>query len=277
MKTPWNEKPLKDLDLLKIVKEEQKRDPNLTKMDIFRVLSKKYKKILTADQFNFRYNYLMGKQRKQEAIKQSNEHKHYSGKLPDVEITPLIIPRDELNSKPQIPTGEYKRYSMINHELRDKNQKLLNINKALWEMIDPHKLVKFCNTQLELQKRRKCTGGFNIIFKTLAEVFDQKQDTVSSRFYVTRKQMIDNKNTKAGENQILLDKDKQINELQNTIIILTTDNNDLKKEIKDLEFSLAKEINNKTLESELNSLKNRPLVKISLFIKNIEQFFKREV
>ena len=41
MKSPWNEKPLKDLDLLKIVKEEQKRDPNLTKMDIFRVLSKK--------------------------------------------------------------------------------------------------------------------------------------------------------------------------------------------------------------------------------------------
>lgn len=258
MRSIWNEKPLKDLDLLKIVKEEQKRDPNLTKMDIFRVLSKKYKKILTADQFNFRYNYL-SKQRKRE------------------KETATIVPRDELNSKPQIPTGEYKRYLMINHELRDKKQKLLNINKALWEMIDPHKLVKFCNTQLELQKRRKCTGGFNIIFKTLAEVFDQKQDTISSRFYVTRKQMIDNKNAKAEENQILLDKDNQINELQNTIIILTTDNNDLKKEIKDLEFSLAKEINNKTLESELNSLKNRPLVKISLFIKNIEQFFKREI
>jgi len=265
-KSVWDEKPLKDLDLLKEVEKRQHKDRWLTKMDIFRALSKKYKNILTPDQFNFRYNYLIAKQRKETV----NKVKEVANSLPS-------YINDVSKSEKSQSLPNLRKYEIINHELRDKNQNLLNINKALWEMIDPYKLVKFCNTQLELQKRRKCNGGFNIIFKTLAEIFDQKQDTISSRFYVTRRQQKDGKNAKEIENQILLDKDNQINELQNTIIILTTDNNDLKKEIKDLEFSLAKEINNRQIESELNSLKNRPLVKLSLFIKNIEQFFKREV
>lgn len=66
-KSVWDEKPLNGVDLLKIVEEEQSKDSKLTKMDIFRKLSKKYKKILTPDQFNFRYNYLISKQRKLEA------------------------------------------------------------------------------------------------------------------------------------------------------------------------------------------------------------------
>ena len=48
MKSVWDKRPLNKLDLLKIVEEGQKKDPNRTKMDIFRELSQKYKRILLA-------------------------------------------------------------------------------------------------------------------------------------------------------------------------------------------------------------------------------------
>ena len=39
-KSVWDEKPLNKIDLLKVVEEAQNQDPNRTKMDVFRELSK---------------------------------------------------------------------------------------------------------------------------------------------------------------------------------------------------------------------------------------------
>lgn len=203
-KSIWDMAPLNKLDLLKEVENRQKIDPKTTKMDIFRSLSKKYNRILTPDQFNFRYNYLISKQRK-EAFKKVQLPK---GLLTSDMVVTSAVPDQEV----QIA----KPYRFVINEFRDDKQKLLNINKALYEMIDPNKLAKFCDSQLKLQKRRQASGGFNLIVKRLAELFDQKESTIASRYY-SAKNRVKNKSTR---------------------------------------------------ENPLNKLKQRPLVKLSLFLES---------
>lgn len=208
-KSIWDEAPLNKLDLLKEVEKRQKRNPKITKMDIFRFLSKKYNRILTPDQFNFRYNYLISKQRK-EAIKKVQLPK-------DILTSNIVVTSAVPDQEVQIA---FKPYRFVINEFRDDKQKLLNINKALYEMIDPNKLAKFCDSQLKLQKRRQASGGFNLIVKRLAELFDQKESTIASRYY-SAKNRVKNKSTR---------------------------------------------------ENPLNKLKQRPLVKLSLFLESLRNW-----
>ena len=281
MKSVWNEKPLNKLDLLKVVREEQQRDSKRTKMGIFRELSKKYKKILTPDQFSFRYNYLIQQERKRLKIKQSNEHRHCSGRVPEQIVNSLpsitlsevkcIVP-DIVSDKVEIGL---KANKIINHELRDKKQNLLNVNKALWEMINPSKLVTFCDTQLGLQKKRKGLGGLNIIFKTLANIFDQKSQTVASRYYVAKR---DKKSQLSQIEKLQV----EVSHYKGTLIVLETQLKECEKKNLELRENYSRsgkdwqKLNQKynELENDYLKLKRRPLVKLSLFIDSIVAFFR---
>ena len=277
MKSVWNEKPLNKLDLLKVVREEQHKDSKRTKMDIFRELSKKYKNILTADQFNFRYNYLVQQERKRLKIKQANEHKHCSGRVSEeiMNSIPRIAPTELKYVEPGKVEISVKRPERIDHELRDKNQKLLNIDKAIWEIIDPSKLVTFCDKQLELQKKRKGTGGLNIIFKTLASIFDQKLQTVASRYYVAKR----DKKSQLSQIEKLQD---EVSHYKGTLIVLETQLKECEKKNLELRENYSRsgkdwqKLNQKynELENDYLKLKRRPLVKLSLFIDSIVAFFR---
>ena len=270
-KSVWDEKPLNKIDLLKVVEEAQNQDPNRTKMDVFRELSKKYKNILTPDQFNFRYNYLIAKQKREVVLKKAKEE---ANSLP----TNYIDDTPEISPKSQMIKNEPRRYEIINHELRDNGQKLLDVNKALWEMIDPHKLVGFCNKQLELQQRRKCSGGMRIIFKTLAQIFNQKENTVSVRYYSTRK----NSSIKLTKIDIL---ENELSRHSGTIMMLEDKISNLEKEkssIQEHTHSILKEYSllkneNKELQITLNKLKQNPLVKLSLLIESIVESIKERL
>lgn len=246
-------------------------------MDIFRELSKKYKNILTADQFNFRYNYLVQQERKRLKIKQANEHKHCSGRVSEeiMNSIPRIAPTELKYVEPGKVEISVKRPERIDHELRDKNQKLLNIDKAIWEIIDPSKLVTFCDKQLELQKKRKGTGGLNIIFKTLASIFDQKLQTVASRYYVAKR----DKKSQLSQIEKLQD---EVSHYKGTLIVLETQLKECEKKNLELRENYSRsgkdwqKLNQKynELENDYLKLKRRPLVKLSLFIDSIVAFFR---
>ena len=234
----WDEKPLKDLDLLKEVEKRQHKNRWLTKMDIFRALSKKYKNILTPDQFNFRYNYLISKQRKLEARKKATIHvdgaKSY---LDDYVVSSVQDNRINVTFK--------KPYEFFISDFRDDKQQLLDINKAMYNMIDSQKFVKFCDKQVQLQQKRKASGGINLIFKRLSELYNQKYATISSRYY----------NSKARKNKA----ENKIQILEDKVSELMIENSRLIDEVK-----------SSTLDYQrFNQLKQRPLVKLSLFIESI--------
>lgn len=187
----------------------------------------------------------------------------------------------ELGPKPnisQIIKNEPRRYEIINHELRNNKQELLDVNKALWEMIDPYKLVRFCNKQLELQQKRKSLGGMKLIFKTLSQIFNQKEDTISARYYSTRK----NSSIKLTKIDTL---ENELSRYSGTIIMLEDKISNLEKEkfsIQEHTQAISKEYfllenENKELQITLNKLKQNPLVKLSLLIESIIESIKERL
>ena len=248
-KSVWDEKPLNKVDLLKIVEEEQSKDSKLTKMDIFRKLSKKYKKILTPDQFNFRYNYLISKQRKLEARRKSAVHVHVQPV--DIEdIKKHLKPVDYVVSSAEDNRVEvsFKPYKFVIGDFRDDKQQLLDINKAMYSMIDSQKFVRFCDKQVQLQRKRKASGGINLVFKRLSELYNQKYATISSRYY----------NSKARKNKAE-NKIQTLEDLEDKVSELMIENSRLIDEVKSLTSDYQR----------FNQLKQRPLIKLSLFIESI--------
>lgn len=244
-KSVWDEKPLNGVDLLKIVEEEQSKDSKLTKMDIFRKLSKKYKKILTPDQFNFRYNYLISKQRKLEARRKSAVH---------VNGTELNLDNYVVSSVPdnRINVTFKRPYEFFISDFRDDRQQLLDVNKAMYSMIDSQKFVRFCDKQVQLQRKRKASGGINLIFKRLSELYNQKYATISSRYYNSKAR----KNKAENKTQTLKDK---IQILEDKVSGLMIENGRLIDEVHSFVLDYQR----------FNQLKQRPLVKLSLFIESI--------
>jgi len=265
MKSIWDEKPLKDLDLLKEVEKRQSKNRWLTKMDIFRALSKKYKNILTPDQFNFRYNYLIDKKKKL-AIK------HITN-LPPIVNDDITICKNQ-----EVVEVKFKPYNFIISEFRDDKQQLLNVNQALYNMIDNKKLVKFCDKQLQLQKKRKASGGLSIIFKRLAELFNQKESTISSRYYLAKK----NLNKENSKIDVL---NGELSRHLGTIVMLEDKISTQEKQNTSLEESYNSLMKNyRVLENEskdtlltLNKLKQKPLVKLSLLIDNVINSIKEGI
>ena len=239
----WDEKPLKDLDLLKEVEKRQSRNRWLTKVDIFRVLSKKYKKILTPDQFSFRYNYLIGKQRKLEARRKSIIHVDGAkSNLDDYVVSSVQDNRINVTFK--------RPYEFFISDFRDDKQQLLDVNKAMYNMIDSQKFVRFCDKQVQLQQKRKASGGINLVFKRLSELYNQKYATISSRYY----------NSKARKNKT----EDKIQILEDKVSELMIENSRLIDEVK-----------SSTLDYQrFNQLKQRQLVKLSLFIESIINYIK---
>ena len=232
-KSIWNEESLKNLDLLEEVAKAKKRNPNKTRMDIFREISKKYKNIfLTADQFNFRYNYLMSKQNKEKV-------------------------NDTISQKTdKIP-------SIITNEFRDNNQKLLNVNKALYNMIDPQKLVKFCDKQLKLQKSRKGVGGLKTLFDAMGRILHQKSQTIAGRYYSTKKNGDFDRNEISKYQEIIVTLTDNIHIYRNRISQLEENYKNSQETIIELNKLL------KEKEETIVQLNNSPLIRIHHFIKSI--------
>ena len=128
------------------------------------------------------------------------------------------------------------------------------MSKALYSMIDPNKFVRFCDKQLQLQHKRKATGGIGLIFKRLSELFNQNYYTISSRYY----------NTKARKNKAE-NKTQTLKDFEDLVSELMIENSRLIDEVKSLTSDYQR----------FNQLKQRPLVKLSLFIESVYNFIKR--
>lgn len=257
MKSIWDESPLNEVDLFKEIEEKQKIDPNRTKMSIFKEISKKYNKILTPDQISFRYNYLIRRQRK--LIKQIA-----TGNLPSYikDIGNISELKIQSETPEESILGTY-RYRFTINEFRENNQQILNTNRALYEMIDPYKLVKFIDQQQSLSIRRKGKLTVAHICRKLGQIFDISGSKIEARYYKARKEF------------------KELSDSMNDAKLI---NSKLPSEIYTKwseQFKLSEShpliniLSNKIdrLDNKIEELTKRPLVKLSNLISTITNKF----